>query len=1344
MSTDPTLFAAECSVWTASNLISSTTLSYTCGSTPMLGGYNVLGTSSSQLNDYFLRTFTNLPDHAFIRFTFTMYALDSWDQVSGGWNDAFSLYADTTLLVTKNLYYGNFGSTNTCGGTWADMLNYRWFGIILHSSATLAFKLVSLCDGLSNDESFGIRNVNFLFDNNDNLVTANNLCSVAPVSTYTTCSCAEGSYLAGTCTTCDVSCLSCFTAGAKGCYQCAAGYFWSGSACLKCATGCAVCFGTSLTQCLQCTGSYFYIAWNNECAQFCPYPMVISTDPVNSQYVCTSPCSSSQYIYFDGTCQNSCPAPLVVEASHNAVKLCVTACSPVEYLYWDGSCLHDCGYPLTRSMTTNFRYCTFGCDSKSFLYWNGSCIANCNPPFIQRQQNGRYFCNQPCGLSQYLYWDNTCQNTCTFPLTPSLTPMSTCSYPCASTEYLYWNGSCLTTCTFPLAKRTSRGYQFCDYPTDPSSYLYWDGSSSTTCAIPLSQRIEGSDPSYVRMYCDFPCTISQFMYWNNTCQLECDPPLTISIINNRQYCNYPCSTATIQYLYWNSSCLTTCPTPLITRSEDIYNFCDYPTDVDNFLYWDGTSASTCNSPLSQRIEGTTIIRKFCDFPCTNTLQFLYWNGSCLNNCPSPLVSGLKSGKKYCYLSTNFLYYNGSLLPNCNPPYVQSASGAQNYCSHPCGTSTSYFYYPNNTCASTCPAPWHKQVIGSIKWCIYPCLMNQYLYADGSCHDICDPLFTPSVVNGYKYCTDTCASTSFLYWNGSCRASCPVPFRSVASSSLTITPRRACLLPCDGVSEFYNVHTGKCTLECDTASQVHNKVYLECLSGDSGSEAAIEALAMSNSAGTIIDIFLQASMESESWSFVAPVNIISYIRYIDISMPKRLQLFTLTKAKPVFSIKYGRQMSDDARAMFTKRPIPTVFDNRNLHSNFLVNIWEDITSLIVMLLILLFLRVIQEILRIVYLTSLSLIVQKVSIIVRWNTCLMILAISFNDVILFASLEFRSFHAGDTYAPFGMFLCLLSIFIITTLIGGIILLIRRFQAIRRKITLYQDDQDLQPFLARWQWCQVFFTGYKNSRTPNQWFYLIYMLRIAVPGFIAAYIYASPTAQSVLCIFINGFMLGYIIWRKPINRRINYIQLIIVETFSLVINILIAALTVGTLKNELSYNKRVFIGDAIIFMNAGINLTIVIFVAVKLWKAVKKIQAFQKDQSVKERDKIIWGQLVMIVAQQGGFGFEEMYVSPLAATVLGEDEERLVEDGHGKSQVEGEGLLKQRHGTIFRDKSEESNSITPEKSPLFKGVSSPTVNSVKNAESDDNHSEVGSKPQKNFISMNTFLKRKTQIQN
>ena len=315
MSTDPTVFAAECSVWTASNLISSTTKSYTCGSTPMLGGYYVLGTSSTQLNDYFLRTFTNLPDHAFIRFSFTMYALDSWDQPSSGWVDYVSVYADTTLITQRSLNVGNFGSTNLCGNTWADMANYRWFGIVLHSTATFAFKLMSLCDELSDNESFGIRNVNFLFDNNDNLVTANSFCTIAPVSAYTTCSCVEGQYSnSGTCTACDPSCSSCFTATSKGCYQCAATYFWSGSACVKCFGGCAVCFGILSTQCLQCTGSYYLIAWNNECAQFCPYPMVVTTDTVYNQYVCSSPCSSSQYIYFDGTCQNSCAAPLVVEA----------------------------------------------------------------------------------------------------------------------------------------------------------------------------------------------------------------------------------------------------------------------------------------------------------------------------------------------------------------------------------------------------------------------------------------------------------------------------------------------------------------------------------------------------------------------------------------------------------------------------------------------------------------------------------------------------------------------------------------------------------------------------------------------------------------------------------------------------------------------------------------------------------------------------------------------------------------------------------------------------------------------------------------------------------------------
>ena len=1251
-----------------------------------MGGYNVLGTSISQKNEYFQRVYTNLPDHGFIRMTFTLYIIDSWDS-SSAWTDSIKISYDNKVLTQMSFSMGNFGTDNYCGAntvTWYDLMNFRLFGVVAHTNPTFTFRLTSLCDELSDNESFGFRNINFLFDNNDNIATSG-LCTIAPTSssTYTSCTCPEGQYsLGGPCLGCDASCSSCFAAGSTGCYQCAPGYFWSGAACLLCDSSCSICFGTTSTQCNQCKTNYFYLAWNNECSSTCPYPLVSSYDYVNSQLICSSPCSATQYVNLDGTCQSTCPDLLTVEPVHSVLRVCATPCSPTEYLYWDGTCGQDCGYPLTQNVFSKYKFCQFGCPSNQYMYWNGTCSAACLSPFVTRTQNGRYFCHPPCDITQYLNWDGTCQLSCTLPLSSStIGGVQQCSYPCLSSQYLYWNATCSSVCNFPLSIRTTNGMLFCDYPSSTLNYLYWDGTSSTACTSPLVPRIEGTG-SAARKYCDYPCSISQFMYWNGTCQLECDFPLVTYIKNNRQYCGYPC-TAGSQYLYWNGSCLSTCPSPLSTRTENGYTFCDYLPTPSNFLYWDTSSSSTCAFPLSKRYEGVSIIRKFCDFPCIVS-QFLYWNGTCQATCPLPLANNTIMGRKFCYNSTNFLYFNGSLIPTCDSPFTQFINGAQKYCNHPC-SNPSYFYYVDNTCSASCAFPLQQQINGALKWCLYPCEATQFLYADGVCREICDPFFTQTLLNGDKYCNDPCPSTKYVYWNGSCLPTCPAPFRS-SNNDITITSRLVCQLPCNSSTEFYFPQTEECGKECYGISLIQANSYLECQSKG--------APIIQGDQSSILSVILESAPGGLSLN--VPANIVSYIRYLNIPMSLRLQKLTLNKGRSILSLKYGKRMSDDIRAKFGKSTIPTVFENQDLHSNFLVNIWEDFTSFVILAIITLTLRALEEIMRMYGWTIWSSVFEKTKIIFKWNVCLVVFATSINDVILYSSLEFSSFKPGLAYSAFGLELSIFVVIGFIAFIAGVFYLASQFETIRHKIILNNIEGELEAFCDKWESFQILFRGFRRA---HPLFFFLYTVRIGFPILLSSALYSHPMTQIIIQMVFNVIVLYYIIILKPLIRMINHIQLIIVESLAFLISVTLLVMNIAVESGAIFSGVLVIMCDLIVLANAAIHVTMMIFLAIKLVDGVRAIRQYQKSQFYK--DKTLWVQLLVFVMQQGGMGFEEMFINQDAAKAFKSPEE-LVENEDARNNVEREKLLRERERSIFSTSKKESvkpiRSEKKEKSTLF----------------------------------------------
>jgi len=160
--------------------------------------------------------------------------------------------------------------------------------------------------------------------------------------------------------------------------------------------------------------------------------------------------------------------------------------------------------------------------------------------------------------------------------------------------------TCYPTCNSPLySVLASSGITSC-YTPCPGQYVYWDGSCGPSCAYSTASETFSVMPSVETTFsrCDYPCAgANKFLCWNNTCLDSCPEPLKTLPYKSRNFCSFPCADTT-QYLYWNKSCISTCPSPLISE-----------------------------------IQGSSIQRKFCWYPCELN-QFVLSDGSCYDSCPS--------------------------------------------------------------------------------------------------------------------------------------------------------------------------------------------------------------------------------------------------------------------------------------------------------------------------------------------------------------------------------------------------------------------------------------------------------------------------------------------------------------------------------------------------------------------------------------------------------------------------------------------------------------------------------------------------------------------------------------
>lgn len=254
------------------------------------------------------RQYSGLPAHKFVIYSFTFYALDSWDWKSTGARDSFEIQFDNFSVIEG--YGVNYRQSTTyrCGASnYQDAPGIKVYGRIAHTALTLLIKFISQLDESTNNESLGIRDLSLFFVDDDDL-GADYICAYTGTSVVlhnqTVCTCAPGEYSSSRgCTSCSEECASCYSSGADKCYECADGYYFDGSKCAECDSSCLHCKGPKENQCTECSSGFALFYGVCISASRCSSPFTMDSGPVE----CYSPCSLDSFASWNESCYPSCP-----------------------------------------------------------------------------------------------------------------------------------------------------------------------------------------------------------------------------------------------------------------------------------------------------------------------------------------------------------------------------------------------------------------------------------------------------------------------------------------------------------------------------------------------------------------------------------------------------------------------------------------------------------------------------------------------------------------------------------------------------------------------------------------------------------------------------------------------------------------------------------------------------------------------------------------------------------------------------------------------------------------------------------------------------------------------------
>ena len=425
--------------------------------------------------------------------------------------------------------------------------------------------------------------------------------------------------------------------------------------------------------------------------------------------------------------------------------------------------------------------------------------------------------------------------------------------------------------------------------------------------------------------------------------------------------------------------------------------------------------------------------------CYSCVDGMYFDGNKCSQCYIHCLYCIGTSSTECIVwYSGYVHFWDNTCRNtaCSAPFVLSTD--QQSCHSPCESLGLYMSVLDYSCSSSCSSYLVPKTIGSALICDYSCgsSSTQYLYWTKVCHSTCT--YTTRTLNGYLFC-DLCPSGMFTYANQTCE----VGFLF-------------CDNPCDITGQYYYQDQQKWFTGCKYPYGVKDQVFcaLDLTSSQLKQAKTITSIlnivdvTMSISA-VLISLF--ASHDPTLLCFITFTKMLLYIRCIDVTYSPMLQEIlwsqTLNKSPLPFLNKAGLKVEQQCH----KYSIPDTFERYNLHSNFILNYWIPLMSLLAivfgMCLMYLF----------VYCTKkwrgVNTIFRQALDAIKWNLIATFVLSNYDGIILFTSLEFRTAYMYSFIAVFSFIIALLSNLVI------FVFLYRAFVAIYELRQHYTRAPDFQ---------------------------------------------------------------------------------------------------------------------------------------------------------------------------------------------------------------------------------------------------------------------------------------------
>jgi len=232
--------------------------------------------------------------------------------------------------------------------------------------------------------------------------------------------------------------------------------------------------------------------------------------------------------------------------------------------------------------------------------------------------------------------------------------------------------------------------------------------------------------------------------------------------------------------------------------------------------------------------------------------------------------------------------------------------------------------------------------------------------------------------------------------------------------------------------------------------------------------------------------------------------------------------------------------------------------------------------------------------------------------KWNLILLLFCGDFGDLVFFTSLELTTAKLSSFESAWSLLICIMINFFAVWVLVKILSV--NFK-IRKEKLQQTTSQEIE---HKWSNYRTFFAIYKDDSYYQQIFMFLFLIRVTIFNAVIGYFFNFPLLQAILITLTNLTMLIYLIFKRPLKAKINFIQQITHEGFLFIFNICVCLLAGLDHNGIKAYSFRNGVGEVMFILNIIVPIvSIGTLVAKILILSIEAFKEWKAEKAAKEKD-------------------------------------------------------------------------------------------------------------------------------